>query len=73
MVTLCQQLALQTLQEKEDIILLRLFFFVVVVVVCAQINENVLTNNFFPAFSGSASSANGPAEGVDPLLHVVDA
>ena len=45
----------------------------VVVVVCAQINENVLTNNFFPAFSGSASSADGPAEGVHPLLHVVDA
>ena len=45
----------------------------VVVVVCAQINENVLTNNFFPAFSGSASSANGPAEGVCPLLRVVDA
>ena len=44
----------------------------VVVVVCAQINENVLTNNIFPAFSGSASSANGPAEGVHPLLHVVD-
>ena len=44
-----------------------------VVVVCAQINENVLTNNFFLAFSGSASSADGPAEGVHPLLHVVDA
>ena len=50
-----------------------MFFFVVVVVVCAQINENVLTNNFSPAFSGSASSADGPAEGVHPLLHVVDA
>ena len=49
------------------------FFFLVVVVVCAQINENVLTNNLSPAFSGSASSANGPAEGVHPLLHVVDA
>ena len=45
----------------------------VVVVVCAQINKNVLTNNFFLAFSGSASAANGPAEGVHPLLHVVDA
>ena len=45
----------------------------VVVVVCAQINENVLTNNFCPAFSGSASSADGPAEGVCPLFHVVDA
>ena len=45
----------------------------VVVVVCAQINENILTNNFFPAFSGSASSADGPAEGVHPLIHVVDA
>ena len=44
-----------------------------VVVVCAQINENVLTDNFFPAFSGSASSADGPAEGVHPLLHAVDA
>ena len=29
-----------------------------------------LLNNFFPAFSGSASSANGPAEGVHPLLDV---
>ena len=45
----------------------------VVVVVCAQINEIVLTKNFFPAFSGSASSADGPAEGVHLLLHVVDA
>ena len=36
-------------------------------------NEDVLTHNFFPAFSGSASSADGPAEGVCPLLHVVDA
>ena len=45
----------------------------VVVVVCAQINENVLTNNFFPVFSESASSADGPAEGVHPLLDVVDA
>ena len=45
----------------------------VVVVVCAQINDNVLTNNFFPAVSGSASSVDGAAEGVHPVLDVVDA
>ena len=45
----------------------------VVVVVCAQINDNVLTNNFFPAVSGSASSVHGAAEKVCPVLDVVDA